>query len=385
MASSAIFYRHSPPETTPTPHSPGSNVIEKPPAIIPSPEFQPVTVVPAASIPPPPSHPPVAIGSVAAAATFLQGYCSEPAYTIIDGPTAVWMPVVGCISSKGDCCPTPPPSKNMDGPAGQPTGEAQGGDAQGGDAQGGDAQGGQAQGGQAQGGQAQGGQAQGGGKDIAQFPMSLLPSQGTLTGCPKDYHTIDGTACCPSNYWLWSTTLGGQVPCYSSLAARMTPPPIPDTLVNQLDTITSGDTDAASGAITITGSNSRIPSHRSTSVSALTMSQKPTSAIVNIVYTMQYPLDPPKPALKPGAKIGIGVGASAGAIFMGFIVWFLVRRIFVHRRTKEEVQTVEQTSVSHRFSSGVDMSRVAHEVPAVPGRNYRGKRYTGVSSSAVNY
>ncbi|KAF1961039.1 hypothetical protein CC80DRAFT_403241, partial [Byssothecium circinans] len=83
----------------------------------------------------------------------LQGYCTEPAYTIIDGgPTVLWMPVVGCISSKTDCCPTR--TADGGGPAKLPGQTA--------------------------------------------FPISLLPSQGTLTGCPRDYHTVGGTACCPS-------------------------------------------------------------------------------------------------------------------------------------------------------------------------------------------
>lgn len=35
----------------------------------------------------------------------------------------------------------------------------------------------------------------------AAFPMSAMPKQGELRGCPQDYHTVtksDGTACCPS-------------------------------------------------------------------------------------------------------------------------------------------------------------------------------------------
>jgi hypothetical protein len=33
------------------------------------------------------------------------------------------------------------------------------------------------------------------------FPISALPDQGKIQGCPKDYHTVtasEGTACCPS-------------------------------------------------------------------------------------------------------------------------------------------------------------------------------------------
>lgn len=150
----------SPPRPTPAPYSPNSNAVDKPPAIVPAPQFQPVKIIPAASIPPTPAHAPIAIGTVASAATFLQGYCSELAYTIIDGPTAVWMPVVGCISAKSDCCPTPPVSNAVGSEQSHAQDDAR--------------------------------------KGAGQFLSSELPRQGTLTGCPRDYHTIDGTACCPS-------------------------------------------------------------------------------------------------------------------------------------------------------------------------------------------
>jgi hypothetical protein len=35
----------------------------------------------------------------------LQGYCATPDYTLLDGPTAYWAPVIGCGSDKTDCCP----------------------------------------------------------------------------------------------------------------------------------------------------------------------------------------------------------------------------------------------------------------------------------------
>ena len=35
----------------------------------------------------------------------LQGYCAQPDYTLLDGPTAYWAPVLGCIGDKSDCCP----------------------------------------------------------------------------------------------------------------------------------------------------------------------------------------------------------------------------------------------------------------------------------------
>lgn len=106
-------------------------------------------------------------------AIILKGYCTEPGYTILDGPTALWVPVIGCISSKAECCPTP----TADGGANIAPTENKKEDA------------------------SRAPSAAAGGPGSAAFPISSLPSQGLLTGCPKDYHTVKasiGAACCPS-------------------------------------------------------------------------------------------------------------------------------------------------------------------------------------------
>lgn len=313
----------------------GPDAIKQTPSFIPTPIFESVSVVPASDLPPPPSHPPVP-QYITSTAKLLQGYCSEPAYTIIDGPTAIWMPVVGCISSKADCCPTP----TTDGGAAAPTRAGQSSGS----------------------GSGSGGNGPGGVQSGAQFPRSGLPSQGVLTGCPDDYHTVGGTACCPSSYWLWSTTLGGQVPCYSSLAANLKPPPIPDTLVD--------------GGAMITGTDSM--GSPTTTISKLTASQKPTSAILNIAYSMQYPLaEEPKPALSQPAKIGVGVGGSLAGIFLIAVVLLLVRKFMAHKKTKRELDIVRHPSVEERFGDRVpDHSRVAH---------HDGKKYSGVAQQPMHF
>lgn len=170
------------------------------------------------------------------------------------------------------------------------------------------------------------------------------------------------------SYWLWSTTLGGQVPCYSSLSAKLTPPPIPDTLVN--------------GGQMITGSTHTTPS---STVPAATASQKPTLAIVNIAFSMQYPMVPgPKPALETKAKIGIGVGVTGAAVLIGVLLWFVIRKFFAHSKTKDQLRDVRQTDQAQRFGPNVDMSRVANE-PAGMERKFGGKKYTGVATSGVNF
>ncbi|KAH7380753.1 hypothetical protein BKA66DRAFT_129997 [Pyrenochaeta sp. MPI-SDFR-AT-0127] len=198
----------------------------------------------------------------------LQGYCATPDYTIIDGPTAYWAPVVGCVGGKADCCPFDiPPTVALEVAAVE-TGSASAGGGERG------------------------------------FPSALSPVQATLSKCPDDYRSI-GEGCCPSNYYPWSTAFGGQTPCYSTLRAAMTPPPVSGNIA--LDT------------------------------------SKPTSAIVNVVYAMQFPLKatPQKSGLATGAKIGIGVGAGVIAAIFGVLMFLLARK---HKQHKKDKKALEEMS-----------------------------------------
>jgi hypothetical protein len=86
--------------------------------------------------------------------------------------------------------------------------------------------------------------------------------------------------------------LGGQIPCYSTVSAFLTPPPLP------IPTTTS------------------------------TISPLPTSTIINVIYAMAYPVKPSSSNLTPEAKAGVGAGTGVFAIAMLFaiIVYFLRRR-----------------------------------------------------------
>ena len=139
------------------------------PTAIPKPSYQPVNVLPADRVLQTMTYAPVPAYSGSGGQALLNGYCETPAYTILDGPTALWVPVVGCISSKSNCCPTPT--------AGSGAAPTNGGNDE----------------------KAPGtGPGGGGGGAAVDFPKSSFPAQGTITGCPKDYHTVGGTACCPS-------------------------------------------------------------------------------------------------------------------------------------------------------------------------------------------
>ncbi|ORY02729.1 hypothetical protein BCR34DRAFT_605462 [Clohesyomyces aquaticus] len=277
----------SSPEPTSEQHS--SKTPQITPSEVPKPSFVPVTVVsrvPAmttgGSTSSSSTHAPVPKWT--GSGNLLQGYCATPEFSLLDGPTAYWAPIVGCVGDKPDCCPFDVPPSTIAGatgpvtivitiPASQssniPTGS--------------------------------------GG-----FPIPLQPAQATLDRCPDDYHSI-GDGCCPSNYFPWSTAFGGQTPCYSTLPIAITPPPIPDSLAG---------------------------------TASATASAKPTSAIVNVVYAMQYPVKPSK-GLTSNAKIGIGAGAGGAAIIFGALLWLL---IWKHKAHKKDKALLESQNTSTRQS-----------------------------------
>jgi hypothetical protein len=115
-----------------------------------------------------------AIPTYTGSGSLLQGYCATPDYILLDGPTAYWAPVVGCVNDKTDCCPypvakataTPSPATvtvvstitvNV-GP---------------------------------------GGATQSANPGLPAYPVPLSADQATLAHCPDDYQTVSG-GCCPS-------------------------------------------------------------------------------------------------------------------------------------------------------------------------------------------
>jgi len=180
------------------------------------------------------------------------------------------------------------------------------------------------------------------------------------------------------SYWLWNTQIGGQVPCYSSLNKALVPPPMPDTLAYASATTSTDSTSSRQGGVS--GTITPAPFPRST---APGNPLKPTSAVVNMVFAMRYDLAArEEAAMKSGAKIGIGVGAAAGGVLILVAILFLFKRCVGRKRTN--VGGYEEASVSQRFSSQVDMSRVAHE-PAGVARTHGRVKYAGVSTRAVDH
>ncbi|KAK3364451.1 hypothetical protein B0T25DRAFT_514134 [Lasiosphaeria hispida] len=191
----------------------------------------------------------------------LSGDCKKTAFTLVDaGSTAYWAGFNGCQGDKPECCPytvatpTAAPAVNTPGP----------------DRSGGNALG-------------------------FNFPQPADRKQAVLKNCADDYYSISG-GCCPNGYWLYTTHVGGQTPCYKSMASTATPP-----------ALTIGLEDEASDT------------------------SKPTSAVANIVWSMRYPVESSSSGLSTGAKAGIGAGAGVAIILIAFLTICLWRS---RRKTK---------------------------------------------------
>jgi hypothetical protein len=116
-----------------------------------------------------------------------------------------------------------------------------------------------------------------------------------------------------SGYQPWIANFGGQTPCYSSLAAYITPAPIP--------------------VRSQTGST--------------TTSQIPTSAVVNIVYAMQYPVTESGASMSAAAKGGIGAGAAVAAIGIFAVLLLLFRRWRKRKESSSSIAAAPLQAPSH--------------------------------------
>ena len=97
-----------------------------------------------------------------------------------------------------------------------------------------------------------------------------------------------------SNYQPYGAALGGATPCFSSLNNYASPPTLTAGLAGQ-------PTDTT----------------------------QPTSAVINVVWAMQYEIKEKSDELSTGAKAGIGVGVPVGAIalgLLGFVIWRQTRK-----------------------------------------------------------
>jgi hypothetical protein len=125
---------------------------------------------------------------------------------------------------------------------------------------------------------------------------------------------------------LWNADLGGQIPCYSSLSSDsyLAPPAVPVTDYGQQIPVTGNFSGAAASSTT--------PAN-----------QKPTSAVVNIVYAVPFTVLP-SPGLSTGAKAGIGVGAGLGGVAIIVLSLLLIWRTRKHKKDRQALTAMQQTT-----------------------------------------
>ncbi|KAJ4298420.1 hypothetical protein N0V88_003450 [Collariella sp. IMI 366227] len=111
------------------------------------------------------------------------------------------------------------------------------------------------------------------------FPRPADGALAELASCADDYYSISG-GCCPNGFWPFTREVGGITPCWSSIARTRAPEL---TLAKDAKT-----------------------------------KEKPTSAVVNIVWSMRYPVAGTggKGGLSTAAKAGIGAGVGVVVILI---------------------------------------------------------------------
>ncbi|KJR89622.1 uncharacterized protein SPSK_06063 [Sporothrix schenckii 1099-18] len=208
--------------------------------------------------------------------SLLQDECASTQFTLIeDSSTVYWAAYIGCASNQPQCCPWTASSEFFPATVTKDTTVTVTATGTPG--------------------------ATGTNVALNAFPQPANRDQGVLKACASDYYSISGQ-CCPSNYWPFTRDLGGQTPCYSSLPA-----------VTEAPTLTAG------------------------LVGEPTNTQKPTSAVVNVVWAMSYPVAS-KGGLSAGAIAGIAVAAVVVVAALAVLSFFLFRA----RRKNKQLQTQAQ-------------------------------------------
>ena len=159
-----------------------------------------------------------------------------------------------------------------------------------------------------------------------------LGSEGPLTVCPHDYVTISD-ACCPNGWAVYSSTIAGQLPCFTTPALPLASPP-------------------------------------------MTRSAGPAPTVISLqLFTLRYQLQTSQPGLSIGAQAGIGVGAAVGALLCALLTVFIIRRrqhalairaATVPRSVYEAPQDFTPKTPASQFTFG---STIASTSPQAPTRS----------------
>lgn len=268
-----------------------------PPATV-SLSFRTVDIVTATGQPPPT---PIPEPNYSGAGKLLKGVCTKTDFTLVDaGSTVYFAGFNGCNGDRPECCPWPVATTLASAPTttaagtNQDTGNHIGFD----------------------------------------FPQPRDSNQATLASCADDYYSVSG-GCCPVGYWLFTTEVGGQTPCYSSMNRAATPP-----------TLTAG----------LAGNP--------------TDTSKPTSAVVNVVWSMRYPVQDQNPGLSTAAKAGIGAGAGVAAILIGVLAICLVRSRRKNKKLQAEKSANGAVAATPVPSQGFPPQPMMQQQAVMPNGQY---------------
>ncbi|KAL1842811.1 hypothetical protein VTJ49DRAFT_4140 [Mycothermus thermophilus] len=158
------------------------------------------------------------------------------------------------------------------------------------------------------------------------FPEPADGAAAILTSCPDDYYSISG-GCCPTGYYPFTAALGGVTPCWSSADRTIRPP--------KLTVEKDGEAD------------------------------KPTSAVVNIVLAMRYPIGDQggNSGLSTAAIAGIGAGGGVALIAIAGIAFCLWSR---SRKKKAEQAAAAAASPTTQQATIPDQSPPQNPQQPVP-------------------
>ncbi|CAK7214823.1 hypothetical protein SCUCBS95973_002264 [Sporothrix curviconia] len=252
----------------------------KPPSIV-SLDLQSVQVVTISTPPPIPTYTYTPLFQ--STGSLLQDECASTQFTLLeDVSTVYWAAYIGCASNQPQCCPWTAASEFFPATVtGNTTVTVTSTLTAGATA------------------------ATGSNVALNAFPAPANQDQGVLKHCASDYYSISGQ-CCPSNYWPFTRDLGGQTPCYSSLP-----------MVTEAPTLTEG------------------------LIGQPTDTQKPTSAVINVVWAMSYPVAS-KGGLSKGAVAGVSVAAVVVVAALAALSFFLFRARRKNKALQQQQQPQQQ-------------------------------------------
>ncbi|KAK0723690.1 hypothetical protein B0T21DRAFT_414069 [Apiosordaria backusii] len=234
----------------------------------------------------------------------LQDGCAQASFTLVDaGNTAYYAGFLGCIKDRPDCCPWPVETAAAavaSAVSGSNAAELE--------------------------------------KLGFDYPIPVDAKQARLQTCADDYYSISG-GCCPNGFVPFTSAVGGQTPCWSSIKAGTTRAPI----------------------LTVERGKE-------------TKTDRSTSAVVNIVWSMRYPVaEQSSGGLSTAAKAGIGAGAGVAAILIGGLAFCLWRQRKKNKQLKGQQSDPQAAVTAAQAVPQQQMAQTAQ--PQSPSQPYPNSQF----------